>query len=126
MKGYQIMKAWLKTCHLQGHLAEFLAAWVLRLKGYRILKKRYKTPVGEIDLIAARGWTLVAVEVKHRTSFLNAGEAITAIQRKRIEMALSLYLRNLRWVPRNIRFDAIYLIPYKWPKHIMSAWFVEN
>ena len=120
------MRAWLKRFHKQGHLAEFLAAWMLRLKGYRILKRRYKTPVGEIDLIAARGWTLVAVEVKYRASFLNAGEAITPKQRKRIEMALSLYLRHLRWTPDNIRFDAVLLIPYKWPKHIANAWLVEN
>jgi putative endonuclease len=118
--------AWLKTYHAQGHLAEFLAAWMLRIKGYRILKRRYKTPMGEIDLIAARGWTLVAVEVKYRPSHLLAGEAITLKQRKRIEMALLLYLRNLRWVPKNIRFDAVYLIPYKWPKHVTSAWFAEN
>jgi len=120
------MIGWLKTYHEQGHLAETIAAWMLRLKGYRILKRRFKTPVGEIDLIAARGWTLVAVEVKYRGSFLNAGEAITPKQRKRIEMALSLYLRNLRWVPHNIRFDAVYLIPYKWPKHIVSAWFADH
>ena len=120
------MIGWLKTYHAQGHLAEALAAWALRLKGYRILKRRYKTPLGEIDLIAARGWTLVAVEVKYRPSLDQAREAITLKQRKRIEMALSLYLRHLRWVPRNIRFDAILLIPYKWPKHIVSAWIVES
>jgi len=117
---------WLKTYHAQGHLAENLAAWVLRLKGYRILKRRYKTPLGEIDIIAARGKTLVAVEVKYRPSFDQAGEAITFKQRKRIEMALSLYLRHLRWKPENIRFDAILLIPYKWPRHIVGAWVVEE
>ena len=119
------MIRWLKKYHAQGHLAEFLAAWMLRFKGYRILKKRFKTPVGEIDLIAARGRTLIAVEVKHRSTYLNAGEAITPKQRKRIEMALSLYLRNLRWVPQNIRFDAVYLIPYKLPKHIVGAWIAD-
>jgi putative endonuclease len=116
---------WLKRYHSQGHLAEGMAAMMLRLKGYRILKRRYKTPVGEIDLIAVRGWTLVAVEVKYRATHLLAGEAITPKQRKRIEMALSIYLRNLRWRPKNIRFDAVYLIPYKWPKHIVSAWFID-
>lgn len=120
------MRAWLKTYHAQGHLAEFLAAWILRLKGYRILKRRYKTPLGEIDLIAARGWTLVAIEVKYRATFDQAGEAITSRQKHRIKMALSLYLRTLKWVPENIRFDAILLIPYKWPQHIVNAWIVEN
>ncbi len=121
-----MIKQWLRTYRLQGHLAEFVAAWMLRIKGYRILQKRYRTPVGEIDLIAVRGRTLVAIEVKQRNCFLKAGEAITIKQRKRIEMALLLYMRNLRWVPENIRFDAIYLIPYKWPKHIVNAWIVEN
>lgn len=116
----------LKTYHKQGHLAESLAVWALRLKGYRILKRRYKTPLGEIDLIAARGRTLVAVEVKYRPTLDQAKEAVTSKQRKRIERALSLYIRHLRWVPQNIRFDAVLLIPYKWPKHIVNAWFVEN
>src|SRR4051812_40632014 len=119
------MRRWFQRYHNQGHLAEFLAAWTLRLKGYRILKARYKTPVGEIDLIAVRGKTLVAVEVKYRSTLLQAAEAVTSKQRKRIERALSLYLQNLSWVPNNIRFDAILLIPYKWPKHIKNAWFAD-
>lgn len=120
------MGNWLKTYHAQGHLAEYMAALMLRLKGYQILQRRYKTPLGEVDLIASRGKTLIAVEVKYRGSILQAGEAITLKQRKRIEMALSLYLKHLTWTPQNIRFDAVYLIPYKWPKHIVSAWFVEK
>jgi putative endonuclease len=120
-----LMRSWLGSNYRQGHFAEGVAACLLRCKGYKILKRRYKTPVGEIDILARRGYTLVAVEVKQRSSFLNAGESITLKQRKRIEMALSLYLRNLNWVPKNIRFDAIYLIPYKWPKHIISAWIGE-
>lgn len=120
------MGNWLKTYHAQGHLAELIAALMLQFKGYQILQRRYKTPLGEVDLIACRGKTLVAVEVKFRANLLHAGEAISLKQRKRIEMALSLYLKHLTWTPQNIRFDAIYLIPYKWPKHIVSAWFVEK
>lgn len=119
------MRSWLRSHYRQGRFAENMAACLLICKGYKILKQRFKTPVGEIDIIVRRGSTLVAVEVKQRSSFLNAGESITFKQRKRIEMALSLYLRNLNWVPDNIRFDAIYLIPYKWPKHIISAWIGE-
>jgi len=98
------MWAWLKTYHEQGHLAELLASWTLRLKGYTILKRRYKTPMGEIDLIMNRGKTLVAVEVKYRATLVQAGEAITYRQRKRIEKALTLYLRHLPWTPNHIRF----------------------
>ena len=52
---------------LYGRKGETLAAWFLRLKGYRILESRYKTPVGEIDLIARRWGTTVFVEVKSRS-----------------------------------------------------------
>jgi putative endonuclease len=120
-----MIRAWLTTFHKQGRLAELLAALLLQLKGYRIMKRRYKTPLGEIDLIAARGRTLVAVEVKYRTTLDQATEAITPKQRKRIERALSLYLRNLRRQPDQIRFDAVLLSPYKWPRHLQNAWRVD-
>jgi putative endonuclease len=120
------MRDWLKTYHAQGHLSETIAAWVLRLKGYRILKRRYKTPLGEIDLIVARGRTLVAVEVKYRATLDQASEAITLKQRRRIEKALTLYLRNLRHQPSQIRFDAILFSPYKWPKHLQNAWHADS
>jgi putative endonuclease len=49
-----------------GHLAETRCVWYLRLKGYRILSRRFKTPVGEIDIVARHRGTLVFVEVKAR------------------------------------------------------------
>ena len=120
------MKKWLKKYHAQGHLAERMAALALRFKGYRILKRRYKTQLGEIDLIAARGNTLIAVEVKYRATAGQASEAITPLQRRRIERALLLYLRTLRWTPENIRFDAVLVSPYKWPRHLANAWCVNG
>lgn len=50
----------------RGRAAERLAAWLLRLKGYRILERRLSTACGEIDLVARRGGVLVFVEVKRR------------------------------------------------------------
>lgn len=50
----------------RGRRAEKIAAWFLRAKGYAVLARRYKTPVGEIDLVARRGRTLAFVEVKAR------------------------------------------------------------
>jgi putative endonuclease len=121
-----MIRAWVSTFHKQGHLAELLAALLLQLKGYHIVKRRYKTPLGEIDLIAMRGRTLVAVEVKYRASLDQASEAITFKQRKRIEKALTLYLRNLKHQPDQIRFDAILFSPYKWPKHLQNAWHTDS
>ena len=60
----------------RGRRAELIAAWYLRLKLYRVLARRYRTPVGEIDLIVRRGRTIVFVEVKHRPSEAEALEAV--------------------------------------------------
>ena len=49
-----------------GLFAETVAALLLRLKGHRIVARRYKTPVGEIDLVALKGKRLAFVEVKRR------------------------------------------------------------
>jgi len=49
-----------------GRKAESLAAFALRLKGYRVLARRLRTPAGEIDLIVRRGATIAFVEVKAR------------------------------------------------------------
>jgi hypothetical protein len=57
-----------RSAWLRGRRAEWLAAWWLRLKGYRILARDLRTPVGEIDLIARRGRVLALVEVKARPS----------------------------------------------------------
>jgi putative endonuclease len=61
----------------RGRRAESLAVWLLRLKGYRLLARRYKTSVGEIDLIARRGRTIAFVEVNSRPTMEEATEAAT-------------------------------------------------
>lgn len=102
-----------------GRRAEQLAAWYLRAKGYRIIQPRYKTPVGEIDLIAKRGSSLVFVEVKRRVSERAAREAITAHQRARILKAAGLYLsKNPQFSQCEQRVDAVLLVPGRWPVHI--------
>ncbi len=60
----------------RGLWAETLCLWALRLKGYRILARRYRSPAGEIDLIARRGSVLAAVEVKARADHVRASESV--------------------------------------------------
>ena len=60
-----------------GRWAESLAAWSLRLRGYRIVARRFRTPLGEIDLIAQRGRLVAFVEVKARTDLEQALVALT-------------------------------------------------
>jgi putative endonuclease len=104
-----------------GLRAEGFAAWFLRLKGYRILERRVKTPVGEIDLIAQRGKALIFVEVKSRGTMTEALESIRSRQTRRITRAAEYYLARQREIYAEIRFDVVALeFPLK-IKHIRSA-----
>ncbi len=75
-----------------GLFAESIAALLLRLKGHRILARRYKTPVGEIDLVALKGKRLAFVEVKQRRRFEDAGWALPTRARRRIVRAAQYWL----------------------------------
>lgn len=106
-----------------GRFAELLAALLLRLEGYRVLLRRFRTPVGEIDLIARRGRTLVFVEVKARRELADAYEAITPRQQKRTARAAELFL--LRYPDHaacNVRFDVVAVRPWRLPRHLKDAW----
>jgi len=107
---------------LYGRKGEALAAWYLRLKGYRILASRYKTPLGEIDLIARRFGTTVFVEVKSRKSRDLEGEALMSVRTDRIVRASHYYVsRHPHLVATTLRFDVIFLAPRMWPRHVMNA-----
>ena len=105
-----------------GRRGEFWAALLLRLKFYRILAQRVKTPVGEIDLIAARGKLTVFVEVKSRSFSRQEFEALEAVNRKRIVRAAQYWLiREPKRADGELRFDVIFLAPFAPPRHIPNA-----
>jgi len=97
------------------------AAWLIA-HGFRILARRWKSPLGEIDIIAARRHLLIFVEVKARASLDEAAEAVTLRQKQRIAAAAELWLAHYpRPAIRDIRFDAILVAPGKLPRHIPAA-----
>jgi putative endonuclease len=97
------------------------AAWLIA-HGYRILARRWKCPLGEIDIIAARRHTLIFVEVKARASLDEAAESVTERQRRRIAAAAEVWLAdNPLPAIRDMRFDAILVAPGKLPRHIQAA-----
>jgi putative endonuclease len=105
-----------------GLSAESRAAMFLIAKGYRIAARRWKTPFGEIDIVARRRRTLVFAEVKARASATDAAEAVTDRGKRRIVAAAELWLaHNPDDAQRNIRFDVILVTPGKIPQHIASA-----
>ena len=107
----------------RGRAGEGIAAWWLRLKGYRILERDLRCPVGEIDLIARRGPTLAIIEVKARPDRDSAAEAITQRQQRRIEAALGWYLaRHPALAECRIRFDAVLVTPGRLPLHLEACW----
>jgi putative endonuclease len=106
-----------------GRRAESAAALWLRLKGYRILERRVRTPMGEIDIVAARDRMLVFVEVKSRASLAAAQEAVTPEARRRIAEAARLWVsRHRRMHDWRWRFDIVALAPGRLPKHLRDAW----
>ena len=112
-----------KTRYYWGLLAEVLGILLLLSKGYRIIKWRYKSKVGEIDIIAKRFKSLRFIEVKARQDIMIAGESISPWQRKRIEKAAEYFLmKNQHLMVENIQFDAILVLPWRIPKHINDAW----
>lgn len=105
-----------------GLRAETLATVLLRLKGYRILARRYPAPVGEIDIIARRGRLLAFVEVKARPSMELALEAIRPFQRARIQRGAEAFLaRHPHFAGYDMRFDAVLVTPARRPMHITNA-----
>jgi putative endonuclease len=105
-----------------GISAESRAAAFLVAKGFRILARRWKSPVGEIDIIARRRALLVFVEVKAREKFDDAAWSVTDRQRSRIAAAAEAWLaRYTDSRIRDIRFDAILVAPGRIPRHITSA-----
>lgn len=78
----------------EGAYYENLVAEYLKTQGYEILEKNYRCRIGEIDLIAKEGETLVFVEVKYRRDdkMGNPKEAVNRKKQKKISMAASYYL----------------------------------
>ena len=108
--------------HLGGHRGVALAALFLRANLYRIIERRYKTTVGDIDIIATRFGTTVFIEVKARSKPVVEAEALQAVNRSRITRAAQYWLaRHPNKAQTNFRFDVIFLAPGRWPRHVINA-----
>ncbi|MEO0498673.1 MAG: YraN family protein [Pseudomonadota bacterium] len=106
----------------KGRRGEWMASIALRLKGYRIVAKRYKTPSGEVDLIARRGDLVLLVEVKVRGDLMACHDAVSANAARRIEAAGDQWLSRQPDASRlSLRRDLIAITPRRWPIHIANA-----
>ena len=103
--------------------AEAFSAAMLRLKGYAILHKRYKTKVGEIDLIIQKDRTVAFVEVKSRRTMEQALEATTpAMQARIVRAALTFLSHHPVYADYDLRFDLVAFSPPFYWRHLDNAW----
>ena len=106
----------------RGRRAEWMAALALMLKGYRIAALRYRTPLGEIDIVARKGDLVALVEVKARRDLGAGVDAVIAAAQRRIQAAGALYVSRqpdsarLSW-----RCDIVVVSPWRWPVHLKDA-----
>ena len=106
----------------RGRLAEHGAALWLMLEGYRILERRSRSRLGEIDIIAVRGKRLAFVEVKQRATLAEAMDSVSNRQARRIAEAAEQWVwRHPRYRGHAIGLDTISMAPWRLPRHEKDA-----
>jgi putative endonuclease len=105
-----------------GRRAETIAAWWLRLKGWTILARRVRTPVGEVDLVARRGRTIAFVEVKARARAAEAGFALDDWRLRRVAAAAEALAHRYSRPGDDLRIDAMLVVPGRLPRHLPNVW----
>lgn len=111
-----------KRAEQRGRRGEAIAAWWLRLHGWRIVGQRLKTPRGEVDLIARRGKTIVFVEVKARSNDADLATAIDGWRLRPVAAAAEQLLPRYGKGMENMRIDVILVAPWRLPHHLVNVW----
>ena len=123
MKAKTGARASRQRAQRRGRISELMCRWHLRLRGWRIVARDWRCPVGEIDIIARRGGVLALIEVKARESIETAAVSLLPRQRRRIARAASAFLLARPDLTRLMpRFDVMLVAPLRPPRHIANAW----
>lgn len=111
-----------RAAYRHGRVAEAAAAALLLAKGFRVLARRYRTPVGEIDLVVKRRRLVAFVEVKARGSRAEALYAVGAEAERRIIAAADLWLaKHPDAAGLDLRYDMVLVTPWRLPEHLPDA-----
>ncbi len=119
LPGCRRMWNWLRsfverrgTLGTLGRQGEAVAARHLRRQGWRILARGHRNRLGEIDLIALEGETVVFVEVKTRqdTRHGEPTDAVNPEKQRRLTRAALGYLKQRGWLSRRSRFDVVAIV----------------
>lgn len=111
-----------RAAESRGREGETRAAWFLRMKGWRILDRRVRTPAGEVDLVARRGKLIAFVEVKTRATGAELDFAIDEYRLRRVAAAAEYLMPRYAGPGDDIRVDVILIAPGSLPRHIENAW----
>ena len=111
-----------KKAERAGRVGETAAAWWLRLKGWRILARRVRTPAGEVDLVARRGNLVAFVEVKRRRTGAELDFAIDEYRLARVAAAAEYLAPRYMESGDDMRVDVILIAPGRALRHIENAW----
>lgn len=111
-----------KLAEARGRKAETLAAWWLRLRGWRILARRARVPGGEVDLVARRGRTVAFIEVKQRRDEEKAAWALDHYRLRRVAVAAERLAPKYAREGDDIRIDALFIVPRRLPLHMPNVW----
>ena len=114
-----------RTADAAGRRGERLAAWWLRLKGWRILDRRVRTPAGEVDIVARRGTLVAFVEVKTRATAAQLDHAIDERRLARVAAAAEVLMPRYAGPGDDIRVDVLLMAPGTRPRHIENAWIAQ-
>lgn len=114
-----------------GSTGERLVATYLQDRGFRILERNYRTPLGEIDLIAAKGGAIHFVEVKARRSHAAGDpfEQVTPHKQRQIIRAALAYCARRRLINPEIHFDVVsvdHSTPTVTIDHLIDAFGAED
>ena len=105
-----------------GRRAESIAAWWLRLKGWTILARRLRTPLGEVDIVARRGRTVAFIEVKARATEADAALALDEYRLRRVAAAAGALAHRFAREGDDVRIDAMFIVPTRLPRHLANVW----
>ena len=106
----------------RGRKAETLAAWWLRLRGWRILARRARVPGGEVDLVARRGRVLAFIEVKQRRTAEAADWSLDEYRLRRVAVAAQRLTPRYARDGDDVRIDALFIVPRRLPRHLPNVW----
>lgn len=106
----------------QGRRAEAIAALWLILRGWRILGRRVRVPLGEVDIIARRSKSLAFIEVKYRSTAADLDFAIDRHRLSRVAAAAQMLAPRYMRDGDDVQIDVMLLAPWRWPRHLVHVW----